>query len=87
MVFWLCKVSRVCNDDVEVPSQKVTRIHLQKPHPLPCPQYCVVKGNELYSVIYIELLRLQIFQLEKMKEPGTSLHYAHLTLRIVDIQA
>ena len=52
-------MSKVCNDDVEVPSQKVTWIHLlQKPHPLPRPQYCVEKENELWErVIYIELFR------------------------------
>ena len=77
-------MSRVCNDDVEVPSQKITRIHLlQKPHPLPRPQYCVVKGNELYFVIYIELLRLQIFQLEKVKEVPYTMHkFGSLTQRI-----
>ena len=60
---------------------------LQKPHPLPHPQYCVVKGNKLYSVIYIELLRLQIFQLKKVKDvpPYTMHKFGSLTLRIVDI--
>ena len=52
IVFLFCKVCRVCNDDVEVPSKKVIQIHLfQEPHPLPHPQYCVVKGNELSSAM------------------------------------
>ena len=81
---------RVCNDDVEVPSKKVIQIHLfQEPHPLPHPQYCVVKGNELSSVMYIELLRLQIFHTEKVKEVSldTLIKFGSSRVRIVDILA
>ena len=48
-----------------------------------------LKQEVLVTVIYIELLRLQIFQLEKVKEvpPYTMHKFGSLILRIVDIQA
>ena len=81
-VFLFCKVCRVCNDDVEVPSEKVIQIHLfQEPHPLPHPQYCGVKGK------YIELLRLQIFHTEKVKgHSDTLIKFGSSRVRIVDHQ-
>ena len=80
---------RVCysNDDVEVPSKKVFQIHLfQEPHPLPHPQFVsVVKGNELSSVMYIELLRLQIFHAEKVEVSfDTLFKFGSSRVRIVD---